>query len=108
MLVLVKLRKSTKNNKLQNASATAFWILNGNSHEALPTKNADPRDPPQSYEEFIVEPEQSTPSTAQVMISYQWNYKPIAVNIRDDLVANGYRVWMDITHMSKDFAMQIN
>ncbi len=35
------------------------------------------------------------------MISYQWNYKPIAVNIRDGLVANGYQVWMDITHMSK-------
>ena len=38
----------------------------------------------------------------KVMLSYQWDYKPLVLKIKDRLEADEYDVWMDDTHMGKD------
>ena len=35
------------------------------------------------------------------MISYQWDSQPIMVKVKDKLRQAGYKVWMDVEHMSK-------
>ena len=97
---LEKLRKSTNKN-LRNASEYALWQIKGSRHDDLPAKESLPQEPPPTYAESIKEPEQATRNTTKLMISYQWDSKPTARKIRDGLVRNGYRVWMDDTDMSK-------
>ncbi|XP_072022260.1 uncharacterized protein [Amphiura filiformis] len=99
--LLDKLRHST-NRDLRNASAFAFWEINNNRHEDLPTRESIPQESPPSYEEAIKEPRQAMAHTAKVMISYQWDFQSIAEKIRDNLVNHGYRVWMDVTHLRAD------
>ena len=36
-----------------------------------------------------------------IMISYQWDCQPIMVRVKDKLRQAGYKVWMDVEHMSK-------
>ena len=36
-----------------------------------------------------------------IMISYSWSVQPQAKELKDKLQENGYRVWMDIEHMSR-------
>ena len=36
-----------------------------------------------------------------IMISYQWDCQPIMVKVKDKLRQAGYKVWMDVEHMSK-------
>ncbi|XP_064644563.1 uncharacterized protein LOC135498267 [Lineus longissimus] len=35
-----------------------------------------------------------------VMISYQWDSKPVMLKVKDRLKAEGYKVWMDVENMS--------
>lgn len=35
------------------------------------------------------------------MISYQWDSQSIMVKVKDKLRQAGYKVWMDVEHMSK-------
>ncbi|XP_072050151.1 uncharacterized protein [Amphiura filiformis] len=98
--LLDKLR-SSKNRNLQKTGSIAFWEINDNRPEDLPTRESTPQEHPPSYEETIKEPKRAASNASNVMISYQWDFKDIALKIRDDLVNNGYRVWMDLTHMSK-------
>ena len=97
---LEKLRTST-NRGLRNASEYAIWKIKGSRHEDVPVRENLPQEPPPTYEESIREPEQATPNTTKLMISYQWDSKQIARKIRDGLVNNGFTVWMDETHLSK-------
>ena len=99
---LEKLSKSS-NRDLRNASTYALWQIKGNRQEYIPRLENHQQDPPPTYEESIKEPEQPTRNTTGLMISYQWDSKPTARKIRDGLVENGFRVWMDETHMSKAF-----
>ncbi|XP_072050587.1 uncharacterized protein [Amphiura filiformis] len=99
--LLDKLRKSANRN-LRKISGIAFWEINDNRPEDLPTRESTQQELPPSYEETINEPRQATASTTKVMVSYQWDSQQIAVKIRDDLVNNGFKVWMDLTHMGDD------
>lgn len=36
-----------------------------------------------------------------VMISYQWDSKPIMLKVKDKLKDAGYKVWMDVEQMSE-------
>ena len=97
---LEKLSKSSNRN-LRNASSYALWQIKGSRHEDLPTRESLPNELPPTYEESIKEPKQATPNPTRLMLSYQWDSKPIARRIRDGLVDCGFTVWMDETHMSK-------
>ena len=98
---LEKLSKSSNRN-LRNASAYALWQIEGSRQEGVPRRESLPHGPPPTFSESTEKPEQATPSTIRLMISYQWDSKPIARKIRDGLVDRGYTaVWMDDTHMSK-------
>ncbi|XP_072050787.1 uncharacterized protein [Amphiura filiformis] len=100
------LRKSTNRN-LRKISGIAYWEINDNRHEDLPTRESTPLDASPSYEESMKEPKRAAANTVKVMISYQWDFKHIASEIRDDLVNNGYRVWMDVTHMRDDMLISM-
>ena len=39
------------------------------------------------------------------MISYQWDSQSIMVKVKDKLRQAGYKVWMDVEHMSKNIQM---
>ena len=97
---LEKLRRSS-NRGLRNTSEYAIWLIKGGRHQDVPMRGNLPQEPPPTYEETIQKSEQATPNTTKLMISYQWDSKPIARKIRDSLVNNGFIVWMDETHMSK-------
>ena len=99
---LEKLRSST-NRGLRNASEYAIWKIKGSRHEDVPVREYLPQESPPTYEESIKEPYQATPNPTRLMISYQWDSKPIARKIRDGLVNRGFTVWMDETHLSKAF-----
>ena len=36
-----------------------------------------------------------------VMISYQWKNKAVLLRVRDRLMEEGYKVWMDVHNMSE-------
>ena len=36
------------------------------------------------------------------MISYQWESQATMVKVKDKLKLAGYKVWMDVEHMSKN------
>ncbi|ESO93488.1 hypothetical protein LOTGIDRAFT_232580 [Lottia gigantea] len=38
--------------------------------------------------------------SGHVMISYQWDAQPVLLKIKDKLKQAGYKVWMDVEHMS--------
>ncbi|XP_072050029.1 uncharacterized protein [Amphiura filiformis] len=98
---LEKFLKSTNKN-LQDASAYALWQIKGTSHGNITVRDDSPKDSSPAYEASIKQPKQHRPKTSQIMISYQWDSKPTATKLRDSLVNSGYRVWMDVTHMSGD------
>ena len=82
-----------------------MWEIRGRIPEntSLPTAQHDPLP---SYEESITQPiaseidEPETSPAGQLMISYQWDNQRETLRIRDSLTKAGYKVWMDVTHMS--------
>ena len=51
----------------------------------------------------IVEKDSQLP---HIMISYQWDSQSIMVKVKDKLRQAGYKVWMDVEHMSEcDFTV---
>ena len=36
-----------------------------------------------------------------IMISYQWDHQDLMTRIRDKLKEAGYKVWIDVDHMSE-------
>ena len=86
---------------LCNVSEYAIWKIKGARHEDVPIRENLPQELPPTYEESIQKSQQATPNTTRLMISYQWDSKPIARKIRDGLVDRDFIVWMDETHMSK-------
>ncbi|WAR05160.1 hypothetical protein MAR_020529 [Mya arenaria] len=40
------------------------------------------------------------PNQAHIMISYQWDSQPVMLHVKDRLREAGYKVWMDVEHMS--------
>ena len=40
-------------------------------------------------------------SVPHVMISYQWDAQKVMSKVKDSLVQAGYKVWMDVEHMSE-------
>ncbi|XP_072051437.1 uncharacterized protein [Amphiura filiformis] len=99
--LLNKLRRSTNRN-LRKTSGIAYWEINDNRPEDLPIRESTPQEPPPAYEASMKEPKRPAANTAKLMISYQWDFQDIALKIRDDLVNNGHRVWMDLTHLRDD------
>ncbi|XP_072028525.1 uncharacterized protein [Amphiura filiformis] len=101
---LKKLTKS-KHKELRGVCASALFEIQGEvtiDPSSSPSSNT-PRSPPPSYQEAISEPDPSNANrSVQVMISYQWDSQERAVQIRDRLVATGYKVWMDVTNMRGD------
>ena len=47
----------------------------------------------------------ATAETKHVMISYQWDLQKRMILLKDELIATGYNVWMDVDQMgmSSDF-----
>ncbi|XP_064640499.1 serine/arginine repetitive matrix protein 2-like [Lineus longissimus] len=43
--------------------------------------------------------DQPSEGQSHIMVSYQWEAKPLALKMRATLRANGYNVWMDVDHM---------
>nr|XP_026693068.1 uncharacterized protein LOC100181987 isoform X1 [Ciona intestinalis]XP_026693069.1 uncharacterized protein LOC100181987 isoform X1 [Ciona intestinalis] len=43
-----------------------------------------------------------------IMISYNWKYKSIAVNLRDRLVQEGYKTWFDDDNMGSDILQSMS
>ncbi|XP_072050966.1 uncharacterized protein [Amphiura filiformis] len=85
---------------LRGACASAIWQLKGGSSTNTPGTQSHICPP--TYEEAITSPANNRSPSAQVMISYQWDSQERAIQIRNRLVADGYRVWMDITNMKGD------
>ena len=46
-------------------------------------------------------------SQPHIMISYQWDSQSIVLKVKDRLRRAGYKVWMDVEHMSKIFPFHI-
>lgn len=42
-----------------------------------------------------------SPEQAHIMISYQWDSQATMVQVKDRLRQAGYKVWMDVEHMSE-------
>jgi uncharacterized protein (DUF302 family) len=40
-------------------------------------------------------------SVPHVMISYQWDAQKVMAKVKDNLNHAGFKVWMDVEHMSK-------
>ena len=40
-------------------------------------------------------------SVPHVMISYQWDAQKVMSKVKDTLAQAGYKVWMDVEHMSE-------
>ena len=92
---------TSDNQQLRKVCAYAHWQIRGGHHDAEKTTPKLKEDPP-SYEEAVAEPPKSAETRkGQIMISYQWDNQGTMRIIRDKLIEAGYRVWMDITHMSK-------
>ncbi|XP_072044654.1 uncharacterized protein [Amphiura filiformis] len=102
----LKILMETQNRDLRGACASALWQLMGgvNVETGSPYKRNTSRSPLPSYEDAISEPFPSAgrQSVPQIMVSYQWNSQSRVVEIRDKLVASGYKVWMDVTNMRGD------
>ena len=86
-----KFQKSD-NKDLQKASTGLLWEL-GLIEIETNIQQAQPLDPPPSYEESI--------NHRHIMISYSWADQEQVKLIRDKLEMQGYKVWMDIGNISK-------
>ena len=45
-------------------------------------------------------PIEKDPNQPHIMISYQWDSQPMMIKVKDRLRHAGYKVWMDVEHMS--------
>ena len=34
-----------------------------------------------------------------IMLSYQWSFQPMMLKVKQCLIDNGYKVWMDVDYM---------
>ena len=80
------------NQALREASSYVLWEIQDNQRSHI--------DPPPSYQE-TTETDERYQSGGHVMISYQWDSQKRAIFIRDRLVQEGYKVWMDVDNMRK-------
>ncbi|XP_072020800.1 uncharacterized protein [Amphiura filiformis] len=108
----LKVLKKTQNRDLGVVCGSALWEIVGDTYTDTGSSSQSAaytsHYPPPSYEEAISEPDTASTDPAasqsvpQIMISYQWNSQSRAVQIRDRLVAAGFKVWMDVTNMRGD------
>ena len=93
----------TENDDLRQACTSALWQIKGEVPSTANNSASTKLKEPPSYSEAISQGASSqidSPSP-QIMISYQWDSQNRAIEIRDRLSAAGYKVWMDLTNMSK-------
>ena len=100
MIALEKLIAS-QNKDLRGACASALWQIKDGANQTASESGPLQESPPPSYEDSITKPQQQRSTSAQIMISYQWDAQKMALEIRDRLAANGFKVWMDVNNMSK-------
>ncbi|XP_072048521.1 uncharacterized protein [Amphiura filiformis] len=103
---LKKLAKST-NKELRDACASALFEIQGDRIETNGSSTGNsshtPLRLPPSYQKAISEPDpSSSKQSGQIMISYQWDSQERVKQIKDRLVAGGYRVWLDLDNMHDD------
>ena len=97
---VLKRMTKTKDKDLRGACSSALFQIQGDV-DTTPSPSVSEAAPP-SYQEAMSEPKSSSASTsAQVMVSYQWDSQTRAIMIRDKLLQAGYKVWMDLTNMRK-------
>lgn len=69
----------------------ALWILEGRNKQEAANTN-------------VTATSHSTTSSQQhIMLSYPWFYQSVATDVCRRLREHGYKVWMDIDDMSKNF-----
>ncbi|KAL5013584.1 hypothetical protein ScPMuIL_007854 [Solemya velum] len=95
MKLLIHFNKSA-NSALKNASYGALWTMrhilkDSEKYKELGQKICGEVD---SLSRHSLDSD-----TGHVMISYQWNDQHILIRVRDELRANGFKVWMDIDDM---------
>ena len=121
--------QSSDNSTLREASSYALWEIENNQVRFLPptrsgaTNNPPPayeavvrdqpkdvdEEPPPSYQEAVVEKQKTAPNSnstpCHVMISYQFNPADFvrAKLVKERLVQEGFKVWMDECNSSKIF-----
>ena len=91
----------TENDDLRQACTSALWQIKGEVPTTANNSASTKLKEPPSYSEAISQGASSQTDSPQIMISYQWDSQNRAIEIRDRLSAAGYRVWMDLTNMSK-------
>ena len=77
-LEMLRELQHSKDQEVQRAAAGALWELEGKTSRTAEKKEA---------------------SGKHVMISYQWDYQEVLIEVKNRLQANGYRVWMDLEQM---------
>ncbi len=85
---------------LRGACASALFQIQGDV--------GVPQSPSTIYQDAITEPNTSSikrQRPLQIMLSYQWDSQKRVIQIRDRLVAAGFRVWLDVTNMSTSTAL---
>ncbi|XP_072032292.1 uncharacterized protein [Amphiura filiformis] len=114
--------QSSNNTSLQEASSYALWEIEGNELRYLPpTRSGASENPPPTYEETLLEgpqdDEEAPPPSYQevvverqlaanknkrchVMLSYQESSKQCVRAIKERLVREGHKVWMDENNSS--------
>ncbi|XP_072030710.1 uncharacterized protein [Amphiura filiformis] len=124
----VESMQSSNNTSLQEASSYALWEIEGNELRYFPpTRLGASENPPPTYEETLLERPQddgeSPPPSYQevivgrqmaanknkrchVMLSYQESSKQCVRAIKERLVREGYKVWMDENN-SSDIASMV-
>ncbi len=85
--------KKSANKTLREASTFALWELEGRRKQKPGHRTEEPGTEP--------EPSMCRDKVPHVMLSYQWNSQKLVLQIRDELVKAGYKVWMDVDKMSE-------
>ncbi|KAK6182496.1 hypothetical protein SNE40_010174 [Patella caerulea] len=69
-----------KDKTLSHAARGALWEINSNEEQSI-SKEVEADCP-------------------HIMISYQWDVQPVMLKVKERLKQSGFKVWMDVEHMS--------
>ncbi|KAL5003906.1 hypothetical protein ScPMuIL_017362 [Solemya velum] len=94
---LMQALEKLKNNKvvsksLSEAAHGACFVIEGKNTTPVTAKPNGEKNPPSS-------PATQEQKEKHVMISYNWADQKTLIQVRDSLVVNGFKVWMDIDNM---------
>ncbi|XP_021371459.1 uncharacterized protein LOC110462013 isoform X3 [Mizuhopecten yessoensis] len=93
--------KNSPDKEVRKTCNGALWTMRENLAQSENYKDIRERytSPQPSPAHVATERRQEVKSEGHIMISYQWANQAILKKIRDNLRANGFKVWMDIDDM---------